>query len=187
MPEPSEEARIRHRFRYRPHGPVRDEEAVRGRDEEAVQGTPTRDEEAVRGTSQREEEETRDVAAPDEQETPATETAPAGQGDTPRLEDIYPLGSIVDVHYPRESQWYTGKVVKSWIYKPRSANTARERRIIVEYDDGEQFEHGLNNSEVRLHEQPTAPASSSQNAERDSRAQQRELARIRRTQRVHQL
>ena len=67
------------------------------------------------------------------------------------------MGSRVDVHYPRDQKWWTGVVLHSWIYRPRSSSLQPERRIVVKYDDprysGETFEHGLNNSEVRLHSQ----------------------------------
>ena len=72
------------------------------------------------------------------------------------LSDRFPVGTRVDVHYPRDDKWWTGTVVHSYVYRPRTSGEPPERRITVKYDDGaykgEVFMHGLNGSEVRLHD-----------------------------------
>ena len=72
------------------------------------------------------------------------------------LSDRFPVGTRVDVHYPRDGQWWTGTVVHSYVYRPRTRVELPERRITVKYEDAphenEHVMHGLNGSEVRLHD-----------------------------------
>lgn len=70
------------------------------------------------------------------------------------LSDRFPVGTRVDVHYPLENQWWTGVVVHSWVYRPRTSTNSPERRIFVKYEDKwGTIEHGLNNSIVKQHKE----------------------------------
>ena len=107
--------------------------------------------------------------------TPLPEEAPS--------EELFPDGTLVDVHYPKEAKWYTGRIVSSYVTRPRTAGVMPERRIVVRYTDaaykGELFEHGLASSEVRRHHALTTLPDTTLKDPLPCRAQRR-LARVRR-------
>lgn len=68
------------------------------------------------------------------------------------VSDRFPVGTRVDVHYPREKRSWTGNVIHSFVYRPRTAGQQPERRIHVDYGGNfGVFEHGLNGSDIRKH------------------------------------
>ena len=78
----------------------------------------------------------------------------------PDTSDVFPIGTRVDVEFPREGRSWTGTVVKSRVYRPRTLAALPERIITVVWDDpayaGEECEVGLTNSIVRRHRPPRA-------------------------------
>ena len=78
----------------------------------------------------------------------------------PDTSDTFPIGTRVDVEFPREGRSWTGTVVKSRVYRPRTLAALPERIITVVWDDpaysGEECEVGLTNSIVRRHQPPRA-------------------------------
>ena len=87
-------------------------------------------------------------------ESPPAEPPPivAAKPSTPDVSDRFPVGTCVDVYYPRDNKSWTGKVVHSFVYRPRVSGLPPERRIHVDYGEPHGiFEHGLNGSDVRKH------------------------------------
>ena len=100
----------------------------------------------------------------------------------PDTSDRFPVGTRVDVLYEFPShQWWTGTVVASRVYQPKTPGLVRERRITVKYDDpsyaGETFEHGLNGSTVRFHQPHSAESVNDRRTRRRLERLQRQLSR----------
>lgn len=103
----------------------------------------------------------------DPSDTPSLPTAPALPPSDlpvygpplPDTSDRFPVGTRVDTHFA-DSVW-TGTVVRSRVYNPRTARTLPERLIEVVYDDprykGERWTHGLTSSDIRLHQPSGSP------------------------------
>ena len=154
LPEPTVEAMKRARFRFRPSR----ESEMPWRPSQVPKGLP-------------------DLSAPLAEDSEAivagepecVELSPAGQSTqsttlparksplfsgVPDLSDPFPTGSRVEVAFEDGKRWWSGTVISTRIYRPRTGDKLAERRIVVQYDDiaykDQPFEHGLNNSVVRL-------------------------------------
>ena len=120
---------------------------------------------------------------PTVQPTPTTDPSlPVYGPDLPDTSDKFPTGSRIDVYFARDDVWWTGTVVDSKLYQPRTAAALPERRVHVTFDDpryaGEVFEIGLTSSIVRFHVPPRgeptvtgAPSSTAPTLRRSARLQ----------------
>ena len=99
----------------------------------------------------------------------------------------FPVGTRVDVHYPKESAWYTGRVVSTRVTRPRLPGVLPERRIVVRYEDplykGDLLEHSLTDSTVRRHHAPVDEVATDESLQATDSLDERTRRRLLRTQR----
>ena len=93
------------------------------------------------------------------------------------LDDVYPVGSKVRVRYA--DGWWPGTVERTYVSRPRKDATARERRIIVKYDNYDGlWEHGLRGTPVQLVSSDSTPHPSARVAKLEASPAARRAERI---------
>ena len=154
LPVPSEEARKRARFRFRtvPESelPLRPSQVYNGLPDLSV---PLTEDSELLVTGENEGVELVPLEPPVSTTTLPVTKSPLFSG-VPDLSDPFPTGSRVEVSFEDGKRWWPGTVTSTRVYRPRTGDKLAERRIVVQYDDvaykDQPFEHGLNNSVVRL-------------------------------------